>query len=186
MVGSKNRPAPREEAVMNPVADHYIQQHQSLAGNLPGQHVDWIEAQRCDGIMRFQEIGFPTQRDENWRYTTLKPITAKRFSTVDGTAGGPIEMAALAIDGLDSNRLVFVDKGDHKVHVKAGKSSHEAAKEILLKVGKNSIKIDKQGVTIKCLKFALDAKTKAEMKSLNVDIKGSAATLIKGGVVKIN
>ncbi|HLY99414.1 MAG TPA: Fe-S cluster assembly protein SufD [Candidatus Angelobacter sp.] len=39
----------------------------------------WLIALRREGYTRFQETGFPTTHDEDWRFTNTSPITKTRF-----------------------------------------------------------------------------------------------------------
>ncbi len=94
---------------MNPATEYYLHQYQALADALPGRQLDWLQAQRRAGLARFEEVGFPTQRDEDWRYTTVKPITVKKFHGIEYTAKQDINLKPFAIAGLQSHRLVFVD-----------------------------------------------------------------------------
>jgi type VI secretion system secreted protein VgrG len=79
-----------------------------------------------------------------------------------------------------------IKAGNRTVLVKAGKQSTEAAKEILLKVGGSSIKIDQQGIAIKAMKVSVEAEMKAEVNAVMADINASGVLALKGGVIKIN
>lgn len=39
----------------------------------------WLDATRHEGISRFKQLGFPTLKDEEWRYTDVSSITGKKF-----------------------------------------------------------------------------------------------------------
>jgi Fe-S cluster assembly protein SufD len=78
---------------------------QALAGSGP----DWLRAMRRQGLDRFESLGLPTPRDEEWRNTNLSPIVGTRFDS-------PAERVAtdLALRGIDwlsdvAARLVFID-----------------------------------------------------------------------------
>jgi Fe-S cluster assembly protein SufD len=43
----------------------------------------WLIALRREGFTRFQETGFPTTHDEDWRFTNTSPITKTRFHLAD-------------------------------------------------------------------------------------------------------
>ena len=63
---------------------------------------------RKAGLARFAEHGYPTTRDEDWRFTSLKPFTELPFQPVLEPLG------QAAIDGItfaqhDTDRLIFVD-----------------------------------------------------------------------------
>ena len=40
----------------------------------------WLRSLREDAFARFCEIGFPTTKDEDWRFTNVSPISKHRFS----------------------------------------------------------------------------------------------------------
>jgi len=48
---------------------------------LPGRGLDWLQAQRRAGLARFEKVGFPSRRDEAWRYTNIAPL-AKQLSAL--------------------------------------------------------------------------------------------------------
>ena len=39
----------------------------------------WVSQWRTRGLMRFKELGFPTTRQEEWKYTNVTPIAQRRF-----------------------------------------------------------------------------------------------------------
>jgi Fe-S cluster assembly protein SufD len=72
----------------------------------------WLATRRRAAIARFAELGFPTTRDEDWRYTNLAPLAATAFRldgnvTRDELPAGTLEPFALG--GQDWPRLVFVN-----------------------------------------------------------------------------
>jgi len=78
--------------------------------NLPGAGVDWVDAMRSDNARRFQELGLPTLRDEDWKYTNIKPITKKPFAPVAGQGElSDADLRAFDIPDLDAHRIVLVD-----------------------------------------------------------------------------
>lgn len=102
---------------MNPAAAHYLEQCRALesAGALPGRDAGWLQAQRDAALQRFETVGLPSQRDEDWKYTSIRPLTAKPFrnTVANGDARAaqvtPAHIEASRIDGLQSHRLVFID-----------------------------------------------------------------------------
>lgn len=102
-----------------PGTAHYVDQFERLQKSLPGQNLDWLEQQRRRDLERFSKVGFPTQRDEDWRYTPLRPITSKAFSAVSESAlaGAPVidsavNLESFKIPALDSYQIIFID-GQH-------------------------------------------------------------------------
>lgn len=43
------------------------------------QQPDWLLPLRQAGMARFTELGFPTLRDEDWRFTNIAPIVELPF-----------------------------------------------------------------------------------------------------------
>ncbi len=67
---------------------------------------DWITKARRSALDRLREIGLPTKRDEYWRYTDPRRLTAP-----DASAAALFEAAdeAPVFDAIDRVNLVFVD-----------------------------------------------------------------------------
>ena len=51
-----------------------------------GAKAPWLEALRRQGAERFAATGFPTSRDEDWRFNTLAPLTQAEFQLEIGRA----------------------------------------------------------------------------------------------------
>jgi Fe-S cluster assembly protein SufD len=91
--------------------DPYLAEYEALERRGARRDPAWLVPRRRAAMARFAEAGFPTVRDENWRYTNLAPLAAARFSRPGARprsipAGG-LEPFALA--GADWPRLVFVN-----------------------------------------------------------------------------
>ncbi len=72
----------------------------------------WVFPLRKAGIARFAELGFPTLRDEDWRFTNVTAIAKLPFKPVfDETPGGVTAevVAGFTFGKLAATRLVFVD-----------------------------------------------------------------------------
>ncbi len=72
----------------------------------------WLRSLRRQGLDEFERRGYPTQRDEDWRFTNLAPLAALPFQP----AGPPVRLGDLAgllstlpFAELEGDRLVFVD-----------------------------------------------------------------------------
>ena len=94
---------------MNEVVSHYLDQHSSRQKSFVGEGLSWLKSQRQQGIEYFRQHGFPNQRQEDWRYTGLSPITRKRFRIDVDRQSTDVDISAHKITGLDSHQLVFVD-----------------------------------------------------------------------------
>ena len=75
----------------------------------------WLADARRDAMRRFEDVGFPGPKNEDWKYTGVTPLVAQPFHAAVGRARpaydrGAVErrIAGVAIpDG--AVRLVFVD-----------------------------------------------------------------------------
>src|ERR1700677_5043505 len=60
---------------------------------------------RETAIDRFAELGFPTTRDEDWKFTNIAPLTRTRFEASEPADGAEL----LAQLPPDDHRIVFVN-----------------------------------------------------------------------------
>ena len=73
---------------------------------------DWLRAVREAGARRFEALPFPTQKDEEWRFTDIRPILRRSFGVL-AEASSPqlddtrLESILFAREGW--TELVFVD-----------------------------------------------------------------------------
>jgi Fe-S cluster assembly protein SufD len=69
----------------------------------------WLAAARDAAMLRFGELGFPTRRQEAWRFTNLRPLQGMIFEPASGRVGvAPDVVEALRLPDA-SHRLVFVN-----------------------------------------------------------------------------
>ena len=92
------------------VLDRYAAEWTRLARQRGG---GWKGALRVreDALHAFLSIGFPTTRDEEWRFTSVTPIAERAFSMAadPDVAAASGAVAALAWPGPVAAELVFVD-----------------------------------------------------------------------------
>ena len=71
----------------NPVGDHYLSRFERLerTAEAHGERA-WIVPLREAAIAGFAERGFPTTKDEEWRFTNVAPIAETPFEFVEGNA----------------------------------------------------------------------------------------------------
>jgi len=92
--------------------DPYLEKFQRFEKQGAGKHPSWLFPIRKAGIVRFAELGFPTLRDEDWRFTNVAPIARLPFAPVfEYTAGAVTRsmLSGLHFASLNCNRLVFVN-----------------------------------------------------------------------------
>jgi len=95
----------------SPRKEHYLANFERLDrdGTLGGP--DWLRQIRRAAIQRFAELGFPTTRHEDWKYTNVEPIASRVFERANGSARLPEvdEILSVSYGDLAFNRLVFVN-----------------------------------------------------------------------------
>jgi Fe-S cluster assembly protein SufD len=71
----------------------------------------WLAKLRRSAIERFGELGFPTTRHEDWKYTNVDPIAALDFNVAkqNGVEMATKDLLSLSFADGAQNRLVFVD-----------------------------------------------------------------------------
>src|ERR1044071_5294344 len=82
--------------------------HRSNGAN---KNPSWLQKLRTAGMESFQELGFPTLHDEDWKYTSLDRITSVGFARANGEAEGisADQIAELACADAECNRLTFIN-----------------------------------------------------------------------------
>ena len=101
---------------MSAALEHYRREWDAAQPTLPGAGVGWVDRVRREALDRFCERGFPTPRDEDWKYTNVRPIERRAFrlEAVPGEgagSGAEGEVPSIRrLSGLDSAAvLVFVN-----------------------------------------------------------------------------
>lgn len=68
----------------------------------------WVAARRQAAGARFEAVGFPTKRDEAWKYTDVRAISRGNFTQAHDADFSPASAAALTLP-IEALRLTFVD-----------------------------------------------------------------------------
>lgn len=61
------------------MTSRYIAEYEKTSDLLPGQSIGWLKNLRAEAFNCFSEQGFPSLREEEWRYTNISPIEKKLF-----------------------------------------------------------------------------------------------------------
>jgi len=89
------------------LADTWLQEFRDIEPALPGANLPWLQAQRVTALARFRNAGFPTLRQEDWKYTDIRPIVQRRYHLA--VAARLTDAIALKPYSLAEHQLVFVD-----------------------------------------------------------------------------
>ncbi len=91
------------------VTARYLAAFRAFAGNGAAGAPPWLKEIREGAIARFAELGFPTMKQEEWRFTSVAPIAETPFERPrDVVAVADPALAALGLLG-EGPRAVFVD-----------------------------------------------------------------------------
>jgi Fe-S cluster assembly protein SufD len=77
-----------------------------------GSRLGWLQEIRQDAIERFRELGFPSARNEDWRFTSVAPIARTPFQLAAENARHgltPEQLDRLTFRAGEGARLVFVN-----------------------------------------------------------------------------
>ena len=67
-----------------------------------------LAEKRREAFARFETLGFPTRRDEAWRFTNLRPLQDKTFAPATGKAGAAPALEPYFFAG-ETHRIVLVN-----------------------------------------------------------------------------
>ena len=67
---------------------------------------------RAAAMQQFEKVGFPTKKDEDWKYTSLKSIVENEYSLFPQLTKHELQLSEVDVfflKGIDSYKIVFVD-----------------------------------------------------------------------------
>ncbi len=86
--------------------ESWLENFTEFAKSAAGQKLPWLRKLREDAFARFCETGFPTTRDEDWRFTNVTAIARTAFRPA--SAAKLSDLAAWRIEGAAA-QVVFVN-----------------------------------------------------------------------------
>lgn len=91
--------------------DYYAECFARFEQGTAGDRESWLQPVRRAAIARFAELGFPTTRDEDWRFTNVAPLVQIPFRLARDyhTELSPREIDQCTVPGLGQMQLVFVN-----------------------------------------------------------------------------
>jgi len=98
------------EAVTNET-DSYLSDFAQLERESEGKVPSWLQRHRKSAASRFSELGFPTPKVEEWKYTDVAPIARTSFAPAQYELNGlkASQLNQLTFGNLNCPRLVFVN-----------------------------------------------------------------------------
>lgn len=95
-----------------PQANVLTENFRSAFSTRQGVHtLPWLSAHRQSAFDQFQEVGFPTRRHENWKYTDVSRITKTGFVSANATHNviQTVDLDKLKFNAENSHELVFIN-----------------------------------------------------------------------------
>jgi Fe-S cluster assembly protein SufD len=106
-----------EEKIMPNKNDHYVSEFQAFQQNGASKSPAWVNDVRTLALSVFTERGFPTTKEEDWKYTNVSAIAKSPFTYSSGTSGIPAGLVeSLLIKNLDQYVIVFINGHVSKEH----------------------------------------------------------------------
>ncbi len=89
----------------------YLKSFRELEKTRAASAPEWIKALRAAGMEAFAELGFPTTRLEDWKYTNVAALTKVQYQPAQYEFNGTIAklIQSLPAMELEGNRLVFMN-----------------------------------------------------------------------------
>ena len=89
----------------------YLESFERFAANGASQAPDAIRSLRLSAITRFEALGFPTTRNEDWHFTSVSPIVEGQFAPLTKPTGAvtSAQLAPFSFGTSGCHTLVFVN-----------------------------------------------------------------------------
>ncbi len=93
------------------MTEAYLQEFGARSGTATADVPDWLDSLRRSAIDRFAVTGFPSPRDEEWRFTPVAPIAKTAWRHASGSAHEVTrqQLAPFIFGHPEWTTLVFVD-----------------------------------------------------------------------------
>jgi Fe-S cluster assembly protein SufD len=85
----------------------YLEEYEQLAQATAGRSPPWLSRLRKTAAERFDALGFPGPRNEDWRFTSVAPLLRVPFRPAEPAPADPDAVRPHTLDGC--LRLVFVN-----------------------------------------------------------------------------
>ena len=92
--------------------EKYLSDFQAFESNGASHDPSWLKSFRLSGIEKFSELGFPTIKQEDWRFTNILPLTKIPFhhaTEKKAPKAKPSDVKRLVMQESSKSILVFVN-----------------------------------------------------------------------------
>ena len=92
------------------MTDNYQQQFETFEKNLNGMRTSPLHDRRRAAMEKFRQLGFPTTKNEEWRFTNVAPLAKVAFQPAPRTQQLTAkEIEQHTIRDLEAARIVFIN-----------------------------------------------------------------------------
>ncbi len=89
-------------------ASSFLLEYDRLNAGAGASHAAWLRDLRGRALTRFAELGIPTTREEEWRFTNISPVGETQFR-IAGDANGTAPAVLRTVDTGRAQRIVVVN-----------------------------------------------------------------------------
>jgi Fe-S cluster assembly protein SufD len=92
------------------VKQWYLENFRAYENQLNGSASGDLHSVRKDAIARFEELDFPTVKDEEWKYTNIAPLLKYNFKPgISGRSISGEDVKGFLFNNMDCHLLVFIN-----------------------------------------------------------------------------
>jgi len=93
------------------VIESYLRGFERISASGGSTAPDWARSLRLSAITRFETLGFPTTKNEDWHFTSVAPIAEREFDLLAPPAHGvtAAQLEPFTFGATDWHTLVFVN-----------------------------------------------------------------------------
>jgi Fe-S cluster assembly protein SufD len=93
------------------VIESYLRGFEAFSRNGGAAAPQWARSLRMSAITRFEELGFPTMKNEDWHFTSVAPIAEREFAPLTSGTGrvSAAQLLPFSFGATDWHTLVFVN-----------------------------------------------------------------------------
>jgi Fe-S cluster assembly protein SufD len=97
------------------VIESYLRRFEAFSRNGGTSAPQWARSLRLSAITRFEELGFPTPKNEDWHFTSVAPIAERDFAPLTSSTSrvSAVQLAPFSFGATDWHTLVFVNGRFH-------------------------------------------------------------------------
>ena len=90
--------------------DQYVAEYENARRTRSIEQPAWLVRARSEALNRFRALGFPTTRDEGWRFTNVAPIADRAFTLgAEPVDTRRVDVARFRLPGSLSAEVVFIN-----------------------------------------------------------------------------